>query len=105
MRISFVTENTIDVASDVNASLVEADGLIVSRVSFIQPSPPGSPVDGMRVGVSTGASGEFSGKGGQIAIYVANGGFWAFSEPALCVLDNALYLSHAGTWKVLSTAT
>ena len=82
MRLSFVTENTVDVASDVNQSLLEADGLIVSRVTGIVTSPPAGLVDGQRVAIATGATGDF---GGWVRlVYVATGAFWN-SAPALCV--------------------
>ena len=52
MRLSFVTENTVDVASDVNQSLLEADGLIVSRVTGIETAPPAVLIDGLRVAIA-----------------------------------------------------
>lgn len=98
MRIPFVTENTVDVASDVNGSLLEVDGLIVSRVTGIVTSPPAGLVDGQRVAIATGATGAFSGKGGQIGVYVATGAFWNFYAPALCVSSNAIYISNGSDW-------
>ena len=98
MRIPFVTENTVDVASDVNGSLLEADGLIVSRVTGIVTSPPAGLVEGQRVAIATGATGAFSGKGGQIGVYVATGAFWNFYTPALCVSSNAIYISNGTDW-------
>lgn len=105
MRIPFVTENTIDVASDVNESLLSTDGLITGRVTGILTEPPPTAVDGQRVAIASGATGIFTGRGGQIGVYTLQGSFWVFHSPVLCVLDNVLYLSHAGTWKVLATAT
>lgn len=35
MRISYVTENTIDLASDINASLNEVDGIIPMKVEAL----------------------------------------------------------------------
>lgn len=98
MRIPFVTENTVDVASDVNGSLLEADGLIVSRVTGIVTSPPAGLVDGQRVAIATGTTGAFSGKGGQIGVYVETGAFWQFYSPVLCVYDNAIYISNGSDW-------
>lgn len=98
MRLSFVTENTVDVASDVNQSLLEADGLIVSRVTGIETVPPAGLVDGQRVAIAMGATGAFSGKGGQIGVYVATGAFWNFYTPALCVSSNAIYISNGTDW-------
>ena len=98
MRLSFVTENTVDVASDVNQSLIEADGLIVSRVTGIVTVPPAVLIDGLRVAIASGATGAFSGKAGKIAVYVENGAFWQFYSPALCVYDNAIYISNTTDW-------
>ena len=98
MRLSFVTENTVDVASDVNQSLLEADGLIVSRVTGIEIAPPAVLVDGQRVAIASGATGAFSGKAGQLGVYVENGAFWQFYSPALCVFDGVTYLSAGGDW-------
>ena len=98
MRLSFVTENTVDVASDVNQSLLEADGLIVSRVTGIDTAPPAVLIDGLRVAIASGATGAFSGKAGQLGVYVENGAFWQFYYPALCVFDGVTYLSAGGDW-------
>ncbi len=98
MRLSFVTENTVDVASDVNQSLIEADGLIVSRVTGIETSPPAVLVDGQRVAIASGATGAFAGKDGQLGVYVETGDFWQFYKPVLCVYDNAIYVSNTTDW-------
>ena len=98
MRLSFVTENTVDVASDVNQSLLEADGLIVSRVEGVLTSPPAGLVDGTRVAVATGATGAFSGKSGKLAVYRLAGEYWEFYAPALCVSSNAIYISNGSDW-------
>lgn len=100
-RIPFVTENTVDLASDVNGSLRAADGLITSRVTGILASPPASPVEGQRVAIANGASGAFAGKEGQLGVYVETGAFWQFYEPCLCVYDDALYISAAGVWTLV----
>ncbi|HRN97593.1 MAG TPA: DUF2793 domain-containing protein [Candidatus Saccharibacteria bacterium] len=98
MRLSFVTENTVDVASDVNQSLLEADGLIVSRVTGIETAPPAVLIDGLRVAIASGATGAFSGRDGQLGVYVENGAFWQFYSPALCIFDGVTYLSDGGDW-------
>ena len=98
MRLSFVTENTVDVASDVNQSLIEADGLIVSRVTDVVTVPPAVLIDGLRVAIASGATGAFAGKDGEIAVYVESGAFWQFYSPALCVYDNAIYISVGMDW-------
>ena len=101
MRLSFVTENTIDVASDVNQSLIEADGLIVSRVTGIETAPPAVLVDGQRVAIASGATGAFAGRSGQLGVYVEAGDFWQFYTPVLCVYDNAIYVSTTTNWAVI----
>lgn len=98
MRLPFVTENTVDVAADVNQSLLEIDGLITSRVEGLVTAPPASPADGSRWAIKTGATGLFAGKGGQIASYVGLGDFWQFYEPVECVSGNILYVSSSGNW-------
>ena len=98
MRLPWVTENTIDLASDINESLRVADGLIPGRVTHLKPAPVGPHVDGQRIGVTSPASGAFAGKGGQIAIYVEEGDFWQFYPAVLCVFDNAAYVSNGTTW-------
>ena len=98
MRIPYVTENVIDFSTDINESLRIADGLITSRVSAMQAAPPASPTDGQRVAVAAGASGAFVGRGGQLAIYDATGEFWQFHEPALCVFNDAIYISTGTNW-------
>ena len=98
MRLSFVTENTVDVASDVNQSLLEADGLIVSRVTGIETAPPTVLIDGLRVAIASGATGAFSGKAGKIGVYVATGALWQFYSPVLCVYNNAIYISAGADW-------
>ena len=101
MRIPFVTENTVDVASDVNGSLLTADGLIVSRVTGILSAPPGTATDGQRVAIAAGATGTFTGRGGQLGIWVAQGSFWVFHSPVLCVVGNAVYVSTGTDWVAL----
>lgn len=98
MRLPWVTENTIDLASDINESLRVADGLIPGRVTHLKTAPIGPHVDGQRIGVTSPATGAFEGKGGQIAIYVEQGDFWNFYPAVLCVFDNALYVSDGTTW-------
>ena len=101
MRLSFVTENTVDVASDVNQSLLEADGLIVSRVSDIVTVAPPTAADGLRLAIGAGATGTFTGRGGQLGIWVAQGSFWVFHSPVLCVVGNAVYVSTGTDWVAL----
>lgn len=105
MRLPFVVENTIDLASDVNGSLLAADGLITSFVSGILSTPPATPTAGMRVGVATGGTGAFSGKGGMLAVWESVGSFWNFFSPVLCAFDGGLYMSHGGDWKLLASVT
>lgn len=100
-RIPFVTENTVDVASDVNGSLLVADGLIVSRVTDILTAPPASATDGQRVAIATGATGIFAAHAGQLGVYVLQGSFWVFHKPVLCIYNDLLYISKAGNWVAL----
>lgn len=97
-RIPFVTENVIDFSTDINESLRIADGLIPSRVTHMQTTSPSAPTDGQRVAVASGGSGHFTGHDGELAIYVAQGEFWQFYEPVLCVFNNALYISTGSDW-------
>ena len=97
-RIPFVTENVIDFSTDINESLRIADGLIPSRVTHMQSTPPAAPTDGQRVAVATGSSGAFAGQGGKLAIYVAQGNFWQFYEPVMCVYNNQMYVSNGAGW-------
>ena len=98
MRIPYVTENVIDFSTDINESLRTADGLITSRVSAMQAAPPAGPAGGQRVAVAAGASGAFAGHAGELAIYEATGGFWQFHKPALCVFEDAIYISTGTDW-------
>jgi len=97
-RIPFVTENTVDVASDINGSLLVADGLIASLVGALVTAPPVAPSDGDRVAILSGASGIFAAHAGQIAVYQVIGDFWMFFSPRLCQHGEWLYLQSAGTW-------
>lgn len=101
MRLPFITENTVDVASDVNGSLLVADGLIVGRVTDILTAPPVTPTDGQRVAVAASATGSFVGKSGQLAVYVLAGDFWRFYSPVLCIYNDLLYISKSGGWVAL----
>ena len=95
MRLSFVTENTVDVASDVNQSLLEADGLIVSRVTGIETAPPVL-IDGLRVAIASGATGAFAGKAWAYMLRMVRFGS---SILLLCVFfDGVTYLSAGGDW-------
>lgn len=97
-RIPYVTENVIDFSTDINESLRVADGLITSRVSAIATAPPGSPAQGERVAVATGATGAFAGRAGQLAVYEEVGAFWQFHSPVMCAYNNQLYISNGTDW-------
>ena len=96
-RISFVTENTNDVASDVNQSLLEADGLIVSRCVLLS-APPLTPANGDRVAVTGTATGDFAGHEGELAIYEDTGAFWYFNDASMCIVDDVVYVSDGLDW-------
>lgn len=98
MRIPFVTENTVDLASDINDSLLVADGLIPSRVADMVQHPVGTHPDGQRLAVLAGASGVFAGQDGKLAVYSETGDFWNFFAPVLCVYQNAIWISTGTDW-------
>lgn len=94
-RISFVTENTIDVASDVNESLREVDGVISMVVESIGDLPV-TPEDGKYYAINTGAN------KGMVAKWVATGSFYEYSSPAIIVYDGGLYIIVSGDWVKVS---
>jgi hypothetical protein len=65
----------------VNESLARLDALVHLSLSSVEATvPPGSPVDGEVHAVGTGATGDWTGEDGKIAIFL-NGG-WAFLTPS-----------------------
>jgi len=64
----------------VNESLVRLDGMVqLTLVSVDNSAPPGLPSDGDCYGIPTGATNEWSGQDGNIALF-SNGG-WIFIAP------------------------
>ncbi len=63
----------------VNEALARLDALAQIRITSTAATPPASPVDGEAHVVAAGASGEWVGRDGQLAIF-ANGG-WIFVAP------------------------
>lgn len=98
MRISKVTENTIDPYADINQSLKEVDGLIVGKVADLAAAPPAEPEDGERIAVTAGATGAFDEQDGKLAIYRALGAYWEFYDAAMCVYDGDIYVSNTTDW-------
>lgn len=94
-RISFVTENTIDVASDVNESLREVDGIISMVVESIGDIPV-TPEDGKYYAINTGVN------KGMVAKWVATGSFYEYSTPAIIVYDGGLYIIVSDDWVKVS---
>ena len=94
-RISFVTENTIDVASDVNESLREVDGIISMVVESIGDIPV-TPDDGKYYAINTGVN------KGKVAKWVATGSFYEYSSPAIIVYNGGLYIIISGDWVKVS---
>lgn len=83
----------------VNEALMRLDGVCnLTLESVSTAAPPVSGVDGQCWGVPAGATGDWTGKTGRIAI-AANGG-WVFVEPArgmqAFVADNGLHAIHDG---------
>lgn len=97
MRIPKVTENTVDPFADINTSLQYADGLIVGFAT-VSAAPPGSPTDGQRVAVQSGATGAFSGRSGELAVYRATGDYWQFYPAAMCVVAGDIWVSTGSAW-------
>lgn len=98
MRLPFITENTVDLASDINDTLLVIDGLITSRVDDMATHPSGSQSHNDRIAITAPAIGEFAGKAGQLAIWEETGAFWRFYEPVMCVYNNAMWISTGTDW-------
>lgn len=90
-RVSYVTENTIDVASDINESLRQVDGLVVMVVESIG-TPPTTGVDGKYYATTDGS----------VAKWVDVGGFYEYFTPALIVYNGGLYIVISGVWTKVS---
>jgi len=106
--IPYVPENTLDPAAGLNLALNTIDALMQVRVLDMSlTAPPGSPSDGDRYIVATGATGAWSGHDDELARYVAEGDFWQFypTDKLACVFnedDGGLYVWHGGVWALLA---
>ena len=85
----------------INEALVRADTLASHRVeSRSFSAPPGSPTDGAAFIVGSGASGDWVGQEGQLALYL-NGG-WAFIEPwagwTVWIVDEGVEATFGADW-------
>lgn len=97
-RIPFVTEGTLDVASDINDSIKVIDGLVAGRVKGFVSTPPASPSDGDRWAIDENASGDWAGLGGMVALYESKGEFWRVMDSILAHEGTSLYISDGGSW-------
>ncbi|MEM7243542.1 MAG: DUF2793 domain-containing protein [Pseudomonadota bacterium] len=90
----------------VNEALSRLDALAQLRIqSLVQTSPPGSHTDGQCFAVPIGASGDWTGQDGKLAIF-SNGG-WEFVGPldgwnAWVVDEMAEYRYFAGSWSAVA---
>ena len=89
MRISFVTENTIDVASDINDSLVETDGIIPMIVESIDDVPP----------IGSAIQNKYYANEDYVCTIDPTGLFYIKSYPAIILFENKLYAVQNGNWK------
>lgn len=107
--IPWVPENTQDPAAGLNDALRVIDALLQCAViDTAQTSPPGSPSDGDQYIVASGGTGDWSGKDGHLARYVADGSFWQFYAPGQIrfVFDEStgeLLVWHSSAWAVLAS--
>lgn len=83
----------------VNEALARLDGLTQMRLMSVATVAPPAPVDGAAWAVPAGATGDWAGQDGRIAI-ASNGG-WVFADPAEgwrgWVVDEAREVRHDGT--------
>lgn len=89
MRISFVTENTIDVASDINDSFVEADGIIPMKVETIDEIPP----------IGSAVQNKYYANEDYVETPDPTGLFYIRSYPAIILFENRLYAVKNGNWE------
>ena len=101
-RIPFVTEGTLDVASDINDSIKVIDGLVAGRVKGFATAPPAAPEDGDRWAIEVGATGEWEGLDAHVAFYVAEGDFWNILDSVLVVHETILYVSDGVKWEAVA---
>lgn len=92
MRISYVTENTIDLASDINKSLNQTDGIIPMKVEALTPPT-----------LENAVVGAYYVSGNKVISCDTNKSFWFSSEPEIIVFNGELYLKTSTSYiKVLN---
>lgn len=81
-EIPYVPEGTLDPAAGLNLSLRVLRALTQTTVIAMDlTAPPGSPNDGDKYIVASGATGDWSGMDEYLAEYVSEGGHWDFFAP------------------------
>lgn len=97
---------------DMNRNLRILDVLVQARVLDQDlTAPPGSPASGDAYIVASGATGDWTGQVGKIAIWCVGddiAGEWVLVEPRagwrVYVVDESAYYQYAGTWSLDSSA-
>lgn len=80
--IPYVPEGTLDPAAGLNLSLRVLRALTQTTVIAMDlTAPPGSPNDGDKYIVASGATGDWSGMDDYLAEYVSEGDHWDFFAP------------------------
>ncbi|WKT59095.1 DUF2793 domain-containing protein [Microbulbifer thermotolerans] len=97
--IPYLDENVTDPAAATNLALDKIDGLLQLSVLGIEDAPPSEVSDGDRYIVGSG-TGDWSGRDGLIARYVADGDYWTFQAAYYCVNqgDQCFYCRFGGDW-------
>lgn len=81
-EIPYVPEGTLDPAAGLNLSLRVLRALTQTTVIAMDlTAPPGSPNDGDKYIVASGATGDWSGMDDYLAEYVSEGDHWDFFAP------------------------
>lgn len=81
-EIPDVPENTLDPAAGLNLALrIQRTLTQTCVISMALTSPPGSPANGDKYIVASGATGAWSGMDDYLAEYVTEGAHWDFFEP------------------------
>ena len=104
-KIPFVPENTTDPAAGLNLSLLTIDMLLHLAVETIGDTvPPSNPADGARYIVGTASTGAWSGHNNQLAMWIADPGYWQFRDVnfAFNKADNIIYV-YTTSWTQYAT--
>lgn len=103
--IPFVPENTTDPAAGLNLSLLTIDMLLHLAVESVgDTTPPATVLDGARYIVGVSATGAWSGHDNQLAMWVANPGYWTFRDAYFAYNkgDDIFYI-YTTSWIQLAT--